>query len=46
MPVRFRVTMPDPPPNAQDIEYAAMWARGPAETDVEHIVECWRRQRR
>jgi DNA helicase HerA-like ATPase len=46
MPVRFRVTMPDPPPNAQDIEYAAMWARGPQEADVEHIVECWRRQRR
>jgi DNA helicase HerA-like ATPase len=46
MPVRFRVTMPDPPPNAQDIEYAEMWARGPDETDVEHIVDCWRRQRR
>ncbi|NNK32059.1 MAG: DUF87 domain-containing protein, partial [Xanthomonadales bacterium] len=45
-PVRFRVTMPDPPPNAQDIEYAAMWARGPEEVDVEHIVDCWRRQRR
>jgi DNA helicase HerA-like ATPase len=45
-PVRFRVTMPDPPPNAQDIEYAGMWSRGPEETDVEHIVECWRRQRR
>ena len=46
MPVRFRVTIPDPPPNAQDIEYAAMWARGPQDTDVEHIVDCWRRQRR
>jgi len=46
MPVRFRVTMPNPPPNAQDIEYGGMWARGPAETDVEHIVDCWRRQRR
>lgn len=46
MPVRFRVTMPDPPPNAQDIDYAKMWSRGPQETDVEHIVECWRRQRR
>jgi len=46
MPVRFRVTMPDPPPNAQDIEYAAMWSRGPEEADVEHIVDCWRRQRR
>jgi len=46
MPVRFRVTMPDPPPNAQDIEYGGMWSRGPRETDVEHIVECWRRQRR
>jgi DNA helicase HerA-like ATPase len=46
MPVRFRVTMPDPPPNAQDIEYAGMWSRGPQDTDVEHIVDCWRRQRR
>jgi DNA helicase HerA-like ATPase len=46
MPVRFRVTMPDPPPNAQSIEYGHMWSRGPEETDVEHIVDCWRRQRR
>ena len=46
MPVRFRVTMPDPPPNAQDIEYAGMWSRGPKETDVEQIVDSWRRQRR
>jgi DNA helicase HerA-like ATPase len=46
MPVRFRVTMPDPPPNAQDIEYANMWTRGPQDIDVEHIVDCWRRQRR
>jgi DNA helicase HerA-like ATPase len=46
MPVRFRVTMPNPPPNAQDIEYANMWARGPEDADVEHIVDCWRRQRR
>lgn len=46
MPVRFRVTMPDPPPNSQSIEYADMWARGPQDTDAEHIVDCWRRQRR
>ena len=46
MPVRFRVTMPDPPPNAQSIEYGEMWKRGPEEIDVEHIVDCWRRQRR
>jgi DNA helicase HerA-like ATPase len=46
MPVRFRVTMPDPPPNAQSIDYAGMWSRGPTETDVEHIVDCWRRQQR
>jgi len=46
MPVRFKVTRPNPPPNAQDIEYANMWARGPEEADVEHIVDCWRRQRR
>jgi len=46
MPVRFRVTMPDPPPNAQDIEYGGMWSKGPKDTDVEHIVDCWRSQRR
>jgi len=46
MPMRFKVTMPDPPPNAQDIDYAGMWKRGPTETDVDHIVDCWRRQRR
>ncbi|MCJ7814976.1 MAG: ATP-binding protein [Xanthomonadales bacterium] len=46
MPVRFRVTMPDPPPNAQSIEYAGMWTKGPEDIDVEHIVDCWRRQRR
>ena len=45
-PVRFRVTMPDPPPNAQSIEYAGMWTKGPQDVDVEHIVDCWRRQRR
>ena len=39
MPVRFRVTMPDPPPNAQSIEYGHMWSRGPTETDVENIVD-------
>ncbi len=46
MPMRFRVTMPDPPPNAQSIDYAGMWTHGPTETDVDHIVDCWRRQRR
>ncbi|MDT8319208.1 MAG: ATP-binding protein [Xanthomonadales bacterium] len=46
MPVRFRVTMPDPPPNSQDIQYGHMWSRGPKDADVEHIVECWRRQHR
>ena len=46
MPMRFKVTMPDPPPNAQSIDYAGMWARGPTEADVDHIVDCRRRQRR
>jgi hypothetical protein len=46
MPVRFHVTMPDPPPNAQDIDFAHMWSRGPQEADVEQIVDSWRRQRR
>jgi hypothetical protein len=46
MPVRFHVTMPDPPPNAQDIDFAHMWSRGPQEADVDQIVDSWRRQRR
>ena len=46
MPMRFQVTMPAPPPNAQSIEYANMWAHGPEETDVEGIVDNWRKQRR
>lgn len=46
MPVRVRITMPNPPPNAQSIEYAHMWNRGPEDADVEHIVDCWRRQKR
>ena len=46
MPVRCKITMPNPPPNAQSIEYAHMWTRGPDEADVEHIVDCWRNQRR
>lgn len=46
MPVRFRVTMPDPPPNSRDIEYGRMWSRGPKDADVDHIVDCWRRQHR
>jgi len=46
MPVRFRVTRPNPPPNAQSIEYAGMWTKGPQDIDVENIVDCWRRQQR
>jgi DNA helicase HerA-like ATPase len=44
MPVRFRVTMPDPTPNSSNVDYATKWARGPEEISVEHLVDRWRKQ--
>jgi hypothetical protein len=46
MPVRFRITLPDPPPNASDIDYAGKWHKGVPDVDVEKLVDLWRRQER
>ncbi|MDX1380491.1 MAG: ATP-binding protein, partial [Xanthomonadales bacterium] len=46
MPVRFRVTRPDPPPDSSDIDYAKQWAAGPRDISVEALVSRWRRQTR
>jgi len=46
MPVRFRVDMPDPPPNSTDIDYAGKWTGGGAEISVENLVANWHKQER
>lgn len=45
MPVRFRVDMPDPPPNSTDIEYAEKW-RLDTVIDVNRLVNNWHAQER
>lgn len=46
MPVRFKVNLPDPPPNSTDIDYADKWRDGGAEVDVEKLVNNWHKQER
>jgi DNA helicase HerA-like ATPase len=46
MPVRFRVDMPDPPPNSTDIDYSGKWRDGGKEISVERLVHNWHRQLR
>lgn len=46
MPVRFKVDLPDPPPNSTDIDYADKWRDGGAEVDVEKLVNNWHKQER
>jgi hypothetical protein len=44
MPVRFRITLPDPPPNARDIDYAGKWRDGREDISVESLVNRWHKQ--
>jgi len=44
MPVRFRVNVPNPPPNSTDVDYAGKWNKGGEEIDVEALVSNWHRQ--
>lgn len=46
MPVRFQVTMPEPPPNSPSIDYANHWQEEDIDLDVEDIVNRWHRQAR
>jgi DNA helicase HerA-like ATPase len=46
MPVRFKVDLPNPPPNSTDIDYAAKWQPGGVEISVEKLVSNWRKQKR
>ncbi len=46
MPVRFRVDLPDPPPNSTDIDYSGKWREAGEEIDVEKLVNNWHTQER
>jgi len=46
MPVRFRVNLPEPPPNSTDVDYAGKWRDGGKEISVKNIVSNWHRQLR
>ena len=44
MPVRFKIDMPNPPPNSTDVDYAGKWRDGGKEIDVENLVSNWHKQ--
>jgi hypothetical protein len=46
LPLRVQITMPDPPPNSSNIDYAGEWLNGPEDISVEDVVDRWRRQER
>lgn len=46
IPVRVQITMPNPPPNSSNVDYAGEWLRGPENISVEDLVDRWRRQER
>jgi DNA helicase HerA-like ATPase len=46
MPVRFKVDLPNPPPNSTDIDYAGKWRNGGQEISVEQLVSNWHKQLR
>jgi DNA helicase HerA-like ATPase len=46
MPVRFRVNLPEPPPNSTDVDYAGKWRDGGKQISVEKLVSNWHRQLR
>jgi DNA helicase HerA-like ATPase len=46
IPIRVQISMPNPPPNSSNVDYAAEWRRGPEEISVEELVDRWRRQER
>ncbi|RLQ21793.1 DUF853 family protein [Seongchinamella sediminis] len=46
MPVRFRVDLPDPPPNSTDIDYSQKWRMENASVDVTRLVHNWHKQER
>ncbi len=46
MPVRFKIDLPNPPPNSTDVDYAGKWRDGGEEISVERLVNNWHKQLR
>ena len=46
MPVRFRIDLPDPPPNSTDVDYSGKWRSESAGVDVNKLVHSWHTQDR
>ena len=46
MPVRFKIDIPNPPPNSSDVDYAGEWRDGDIEISVEKLVSNWHKQLR
>lgn len=44
MPVRFRMKLPDPPPNSTDIDFSQKWRDDRIAIDVDKLVYRWRSQ--
>jgi len=44
MPVRFKMNLPNPPPNSSDGDFAEKWSKGGEEIDVEQLVSNWHHQ--
>ena len=44
MPVRFRIDLPEPPPNSTDVDYAGKWRTGGQDIDVEKLISNWHKQ--
>jgi len=46
LPTRVQLFKPDPPPNSSSVDFFRHWCTGPADLDVDDIVDRWRRQDR
>ena len=46
MPMRTLVTMPQPAPQSGDIDFFKHWASQSVDSDVDEVIEHWRRQDR
>ena len=46
LPTRVQLFKPDPPPNSSSVDFFRHWVTGPADLDIDDIVDRWRRQDR
>ena len=46
LPTRVQLYAPDPPPNSSSVDFFRHWVTGPADLDIDDIVNRWRRQDR